>query len=414
MFFTSYLSLLSSSILHNNKCIVTLSVSVVLAVVILSYYITFCINKSYNNDNNKILFPTIFKIIMYSITTVFGVITLFCYYNDAEKNINIYRHSEKTKSSNSSSTLLQTPIFNKDTYSGEEHVGSEAKVKFNNDKSVDISRRKSKYRFSSGNGDRLNVLSSLSESSCSHETRTAPQIDPQISSHEKQHLLQTSLDDIRTEKAKTADNSNVALSLKYKISIATVSSKFLAACPPSTIRKYHYSLAITMYVFQLFLLQTNTPAKDYTIMFIHHIITLLLLIGSLKSNLTIIGSHILILHDVSDPLLELSKLFHKLKYKTSANIVFTIFSLIFCIARIILFPVYCVYPTLIEGFYNPRCLFFIQHFNNTQYNNKYSIKVLGVCLIVLFILNCIWFGFILRLLKKILYNERVYDITKED
>ncbi|KAF7698598.1 Ceramide synthase 4 [Cucumispora dikerogammari] len=414
MFLIDRLSFLSSSILDNNKCIITLSLSLVTSVVILSYYITSCINKSYNNGNNKILLSTIFKIIMYSITTVFGVITLFCYYNDAEKNISIYRHSEKTKLSNPPSTMLQSPLFHKDTHSGGEHARSKAEVKFNNDKSVDISRRKSKYRVPSGSGAKLNVSSSSSGYRDSHEPCTTQKITRQNCSHEKQHLLHTSFADTRSDVAETADNPKVPVSFKDKISIATVSSKFLVACPPSTIRKYHHSLAITMYFFQLALLQTNTSAKDYTTMFIHHTITILLLIGSLKFNLTIIGSHILILHDVADPLLELSKLFHKLKHKKSANIVFTIFSLIFCIARIILFPVYCVYPTLIGGFYNSSRLFFTQHSNNTQYNNRYIIKTLGVCLTVFFIQNCVWFGSILKLLKKILYNKRSYDIIKED
>ncbi|KAF7694778.1 Ceramide synthase 4 [Cucumispora dikerogammari] len=149
-------------------------------------------------------------------------------------------------------------------------------------------------------------------------------------------------------------------------------------------------------------------------MCVHHILTLILLIGSLKTNHTIIGSHILALHEISDPFLELAKLFHKMKYKRASKIVFIIFALIFCLMRIILFPVYCVYPAVIKGFFYSPDVMFTTHYNKAQYHNDYTLKTLACCLIILLIMNCIWFGFILKLLKKILYDERLYDIIKDE
>lgn len=103
---------------------------------------------------------------------------------------------------------------------------------------------------------------------------------------------------------------------------------------------FYYSLSFGYYLHQI--LVGETWKKDYFQIMIHHIATLFLLGLSFYFNFTQIGSLILLLHDVADPFLELAKIFNYLQYKSVAEFVFFIFSFVFFVTRILIFPFYLI------------------------------------------------------------------------
>lgn len=168
--------------------------------------------------------------------------------------------------------------------------------------------------------------------------------------------------------------------------------------------RLHYLFQISFYLIQIFLLQFDSKAKDSLLMIIHHIITLLLLVYSYRVNLSRIGLIIMILHDINDPFLQTARLLLRLKYIKKANYVFYLFSLLFFITRILLFPLFCIKHIFYYSFFKIKI----------EDEMFYIFKLLSIFLVCLYILNIIWFIFIVSLLNKIYKGNEFRDITKEE
>lgn len=72
--------------------------------------------------------------------------------------------------------------------------------------------------------------------------------------------------------------------------------------------RWYYLLEITHYSFGIVHIFFEPALKDRKQMFAHHVITLILQISSYIGNTVRYGVAIMLLHDVSDPLMELAKL----------------------------------------------------------------------------------------------------------
>lgn len=113
--------------------------------------------------------------------------------------------------------------------------------------------------------------------------------------------------------------------------------------------KWYYMLSFGHYV-HLFVTQFFEPKrKDWWEMFIHHIVTMLLIFFSWIVNFARIGVVVLLCHDGSDIFLEVAKIFNYLKYGTLCDTMFSLFALAFFVGRLVLYPWRVVYVALAIG-----------------------------------------------------------------
>lgn len=93
----------------------------------------------------------------------------------------------------------------------------------------------------------------------------------------------------------------------------------------------------------------ETRRKDFFQMFAHHMITIALIIFSFTCNFSRVGSLTLVVHDIADIPLQLSKLFIYLEWKKSCDITFAIFAVTWIITRCGYFPYKIVGSTLLHA-----------------------------------------------------------------
>lgn len=88
--------------------------------------------------------------------------------------------------------------------------------------------------------------------------------------------------------------------------------------------------------------------KDFWQMFVHHIVTLLLLSLSWICNLHRVGSLVLVIHDCADIFLEAAKITKYANYQKLCDGIFAVFTLIWIITRLGFFP-RIIYSTSMEA-----------------------------------------------------------------
>lgn len=157
---------------------------------------------------------------------------------------------------------------------------------------------------------------------------------------------------------------------------------------PNTIRLYYYG-EIVHYVYSLYLLFAEPMLKDFYQMLIHHLVALFLIVGSYYEDQFRFGTVVLILHDISDPLMEYAKICFYLKKQKHADIVFTLFASVFLILRCIFYPSIVILPALLTATKNH--LFCLIH-------------LIILCLFLLFVINFVWCYYILKMAHSF-YNK---------
>lgn len=88
---------------------------------------------------------------------------------------------------------------------------------------------------------------------------------------------------------------------------------------------FYWSLSICQFF--------DVRRKDFWEMMIHHNATILLMMFSWSGHFTRIGSLVMILHDLADPLLELAKMFRYANYRKTCDSIFAIFSVVWIVTR---------------------------------------------------------------------------------
>lgn len=161
--------------------------------------------------------------------------------------------------------------------------------------------------------------------------------------------------------------------------------------------KIFYFYEISFYINELLTIFFEPKKKDFYQMVLHHFVTLLLMYLSLTVKYMKFGLLILVLHDISDPILELSKILHYLNYEAIANISFFLFTTVFIVTRLFLFPKYIVYQALIYLRKNGSRIV------------KFSI---GTSLLLLQLMHLIWTGYILALFIRIMNGKKIKDVRE--
>ena len=102
---------------------------------------------------------------------------------------------------------------------------------------------------------------------------------------------------------------------------------------------WYYTIELGFYLSLLVSQFFDTKRKDFWQMFLHHIVTLFLILFSYYTNFTRCGSIIIFIHDVVDPFLEFGKLMIYINAEKMFNFIFISFTLLWFITRLVIFPI---------------------------------------------------------------------------
>ncbi|XP_061677709.1 ceramide synthase 2 isoform X2 [Syngnathoides biaculeatus] len=163
---------------------------------------------------------------------------------------------------------------------------------------------------------------------------------------------------------------------------------------------WYYFLEMGFYLSLLLSLTFDVKRKDFKEQVIHHIATLTLLAFSWISNYIRVGTIVMALHDSADILLEGAKVLNYAKWHKTANTIFVIFTFLFMLTRLVIFPFWVIHCTWVYPLdsYPP---FFGYYFFN-------------VMLLVLQILHLYWAVLISKMLYKCLFSKLEGDDRSDE
>ncbi|XP_058498028.1 ceramide synthase 5-like [Solea solea] len=162
----------------------------------------------------------------------------------------------------------------------------------------------------------------------------------------------------------------------------------------------HYVAELAFYWALMFSQFTDIKRKDFFIMLVHHLATIILITFSYANNMLRAGTLVMCVHDAADIFLEAAKLANYAKYQRLCDGLFVVFSICFFITRLVIYPFWIVYSVLIEsweivGPYQAWWLF-------------------NGLLLVLQTLHIIWFYLIARIAIKAIFKGKVAKDDRSD
>ncbi|XP_023259622.1 ceramide synthase 2-like isoform X3 [Seriola lalandi dorsalis] len=163
---------------------------------------------------------------------------------------------------------------------------------------------------------------------------------------------------------------------------------------------WYYLLEMGFYLSLLLSLSFDVKRKDFKEQVIHHIATLTLLSFSWISNYIRIGTIVMAVHDSADILLEGAKVFNYAKWHKTANAIFVVFTVLFMLTRLVIFPFWLIHCTWV---YPPEKFppFFGYYFFN-------------VMLLLLQILHLYWAALISRMFYKCIFSKLEGDDRSDE
>uniref|UniRef100_A0A8C8SS04 Ceramide synthase 3 n=1 Tax=Pelusios castaneus TaxID=367368 RepID=A0A8C8SS04_9SAUR len=135
---------------------------------------------------------------------------------------------------------------------------------------------------------------------------------------------------------------------------------------------------------------SGLESTDFTAHVVHHLAAITLMACSWCANYIRIGTLVIIVHDTADFWLESAKMFNYAHWEKTCNVLFVIFSGVFFITRIIIFPLWILRGTLYLPTYYSSTMVMAYFFFNGQ-------------LLILQGLHLYWGYFVLKILSKFLF-----------
>ncbi|KAK0155100.1 Ceramide synthase 5 [Merluccius polli] len=165
--------------------------------------------------------------------------------------------------------------------------------------------------------------------------------------------------------------------------------------------QYNYYVAELAFYWSLMLSQfTDIKRKDFNIMLVHHFATISLITFSYANNMLRAGTLVMCVHDAADIFLEAAKLANYAKCQRLCDTLFIVFSIVFFITRLVIYPFWIVHSVLIESW---------------EIIGPYqSWWLLNGLLLVLQVLHVIWFYLIARIAIKALFKGKVAKDDRSD
>lgn len=159
---------------------------------------------------------------------------------------------------------------------------------------------------------------------------------------------------------------------------------------------WYYVIELAFYWSLVFTLVSDHKRADFTQMLVHHTATIILIYFSWLTNFVRTGSLVLVLHDASDPWLEIAKLGIYLKWKTATDVFFTIFVLVWTVARHFLLPYIVLYLTTFG---------YLEYIDNLMF----AYYFFNFFLYLLMVLTCVWSYHIYKMVFQKLRQGEVKD-----
>uniref|UniRef100_A0A8B9MDS7 TLC domain-containing protein n=1 Tax=Accipiter nisus TaxID=211598 RepID=A0A8B9MDS7_9AVES len=182
-----------------------------------------------------------------------------------------------------------------------------------------------------------------------------------------------------------------ALALLYLMSISL-------SLPPSQPLQpslfWYYLLELSFYWSLVFTLPFDVKRKDFKEQIVHHAATIFLISFSYCANYIRIGTLVMVIHDASDCFLEPTKIFNYMKWKKTCDSLFMIFSAVFLISRLVIYP----YTVLYNTYYYSMEIF--QPFFGYYFMNG--------LLIILQLLHVFWSCLIIHMVYKFILQGTVW------
>ncbi|XP_053738845.1 ceramide synthase 2-like [Synchiropus splendidus] len=164
---------------------------------------------------------------------------------------------------------------------------------------------------------------------------------------------------------------------------------------------WYYMLELGFYGSLLLRISVDVKRKDFKEQVIHHLATMFLLSFSYCANYIRVGTLVMLLHDVSDILLESAKM---LNYGTGwrkvCDALFVVFAVVFLVTRLVIFPCKIIHTTLVLSMETFQPFFGYYFFN--------------VLLMILQALHVFWATLILRMVSKFLKGEMDKDERSDE
>ncbi|KAJ3327556.1 Ceramide synthase 4 [Blyttiomyces sp. JEL0837] len=169
--------------------------------------------------------------------------------------------------------------------------------------------------------------------------------------------------------------------------------------------KFYYILGFGHYAYESLEILVNLNQTDLVAMIIHHIATLAVIFVSYIVNLMRVGAVILLLHDLSDPFMELAKCYLYSGRQKTADMLFALFALVFIVTRNYIFPYNVLY-----GIY-----LFAKHPDGRRvpWGRDDLFQFCCVCLIILACLHVYWGSLIVKMIYKAIVEKKVEDDVRE-
>ncbi|XP_074056511.1 ceramide synthase 4-like [Macrotis lagotis] len=161
-----------------------------------------------------------------------------------------------------------------------------------------------------------------------------------------------------------------------------------------------YLLELGLYISMMLTFAFDVKRKDFKEQIIHHSSTIILICHSYFSNYLRIGTLVMLIHDVSDIFLEMGKMLKYAQWEKSSKVIFIIFTLIFFISRLFVFPYKVLYTTYYSSMVNHKP-FFGYYFTNGF-------------LMILQALNIFWSSLILHMFFKVCIMGQMQNDVRSD
>lgn len=157
--------------------------------------------------------------------------------------------------------------------------------------------------------------------------------------------------------------------------------------------RWFYLMQLGIYVQLLFTQFVEERKKDFVEMVVHHVATIILVLFSYYANFVRIGVLVLVVHDASDPFLELAKLLNYARFQRLCDACFVCFAVTFGVTRLYVYPFHVFWSAYFESY------------AEIGYWNSWGI--FNALLGVLQLLHLYWFWIIVRMVYGFLAAGKV-------
>uniref|UniRef100_A0A6B2LHQ3 TLC domain-containing protein n=1 Tax=Arcella intermedia TaxID=1963864 RepID=A0A6B2LHQ3_9EUKA len=109
----------------------------------------------------------------------------------------------------------------------------------------------------------------------------------------------------------------------------------------------YYVIELAHYFYATLTLKNEPKQKDIIVMGLHHVISILLISGSLYYGHVRIGVCVMLTTDICDPILELAKISKYNGKQKIADVIFGLFAVLWFLTRIVTFPIKFTQPAIL-------------------------------------------------------------------